>query len=128
MYMSLYWYRWTGQSGQAKLGYTTYESGKSTTLHSVFDPAFPETPALVYGLNHLDSTEVKPDLIWQLNPGSLLSPTMLGCWLELHSWYRRTQLYLIINKVFLLLKMFSLTNPHNQEKFEDTKGVIRSRK
>jgi len=79
MYMSLYWYRWTGQSGQAKLGYTTYESGKSTTLHSVFDPAFPETPALVYGLNHLDSTEVKPDLIWQLNPGSLLSPTMLGC-------------------------------------------------
>jgi hypothetical protein len=32
-YMSLYWYRWTGQSGQVKLGYTTYESGKSTTCH-----------------------------------------------------------------------------------------------
>jgi hypothetical protein len=57
MYMSLYWYRWTGQSGQVKLGYTTYESGKSTTYHIVFDPSFPETPALVYGLGHLDSTE-----------------------------------------------------------------------
>jgi hypothetical protein len=57
MYMSLYWYRWTGQSGQVKLGYTTYESGRSTTYHIVFDPSFPETPALVYGLIQLDSTE-----------------------------------------------------------------------
>ena len=56
-YMFLYWYRWTGQSGQAKLWYTTYESRKSTTHYIVFDPAFPETPALVYGLSHLDSDE-----------------------------------------------------------------------
>jgi hypothetical protein len=56
-YMSLYWYRWTGQSGQVKLGYTTYETGKSTTCHIFFDHAFPETPALVYGLSHLDLTE-----------------------------------------------------------------------
>ena len=57
MNMYLYWYRWTGQSGQAKLENITYESGKSTTHHIVFDPAFPETPALVYGHSHLDSTE-----------------------------------------------------------------------
>jgi hypothetical protein len=31
IYMCLYWYHWTGQSGQIKLEYTTYESGKSTT-------------------------------------------------------------------------------------------------
>jgi hypothetical protein len=49
MYMSLYWYRWIGHSGQTKLEYTTYESGKSTTYHIVFDPSFPEIPALVYG-------------------------------------------------------------------------------
>jgi len=56
-YMFVYWYRWTGQSGQAKLGYTTYESGKSTRHHIVFQPAFPETPALVYELSHLDSND-----------------------------------------------------------------------
>ena len=28
-----------------------------TTHHIVFDPSFPETPALVFVLNHLDSTE-----------------------------------------------------------------------
>ena len=92
MYMFLYWYRWTGQSGQVKLGYTTYESGKSTTYHIVFDPSFPETPALVYGLSHLDSTEYenvrittyvnflsKTGFNLTLNPGSPIWRTMLWC-------------------------------------------------
>ena len=46
------------------------------------------------------------------------------CWLVIHSWCRRTQLYRIIYKG-LLLEMYSLIHPHNQERFEETKGVIR---
>ena len=129
-YLSLFWYRWTGQLGQAKLRSITYESGKSTTHHIVFDPAFPETPALVYGLSHLDSIECEnmrftTAINYLSNTGFNLTteswkPTLtcdawvqwMACpklfWPVMHSWCRRTQLYLIIYKVFLLLKMFPL--------------------
>jgi hypothetical protein len=146
MNMHLYWYRWTGQSGQTKLEYTTYESGKSTTYHIVFDPSFPETPALVYGLNHLDSTEYENvrittavnclgktafNLTIQSWKSTLTYDAWVQwmaftkwCWLVIHSWCRGTQLYRIIYKG-LLLEMYSLIHPHNQERFEETKGVIR---
>ena len=45
------------QSGQVKLGYTTTETGKSTIRTIVFSPPFPEKPAIVYGLSHLDSSK-----------------------------------------------------------------------
>ena len=37
------------------MGYTTTEKGNSNTEHIVFSPPFPEPPAIVYGLSHLDS-------------------------------------------------------------------------
>ena len=146
MNMHLYCYRWTGQSGQTKLEYTTYESGKSATHHIVFDPSFPEIPALIYGLNHLDSTEYENVRI--TTAVNCLSKTGFNltieswkstltydawvqwmafpkwCWLVIHSWCRGTQLYRIIYKG-LLLEMYSLIHPHNQERLEETKGVIR---
>ena len=136
----------------AKLGYTTYGSSKSTTHHIVFHPAFPETPSVVYGLSHLDSTECKnvrittalnclsktgfnltieswkPTLTYDAWVQWMAYPKKF--WLVIHSWCRKTQLYLTIYDILiknkgLLLKMFSLIH---QEKFEETKSVIRSRK